>query len=279
MKLLISLSIILTSLSSQAYIPKLRTIIKNVSDKRSERSSLLTREVLFKTSNDKILINEKWYIKDDKNILIIAEAPGFKYISLHKEGKRYRLNSRKQVVSLETDTNFYMPLFFSSDPNSIAEFLVKLEVANSSILQKPESNFSLEEIKHEPEENVRLTRHEDKITYGIGKAMPKDSNQPTNQVWIVQDQFQVLKLRNQDFVVLAKDYEKYRNSFWFPKKINLLWDDFSVESSTVKLEPLTVGPKTKKKFEFSYLQEFEIPEMDPSNKSLTEIEKFYLKFR
>lgn len=279
MKTILILSILFSSLSLNAYIPKLRTIVKNISEKRSDRSSLLTRELIFKTNNDKILINEKWYIKDESNILIVAEAPGFKYIAIHKDGKRYRLNSKKQVVSANTDTNFFMPLFLSSDPNFIAKYFVRMGIVNSSILTKPETVFTLDEVKHIPEENIRLSRHNDKITYGIGKPMAKDSNQVTNQVWVIQDLFEIYKLRHSDFIVNAENYSKYRNGFWFPKKILLNWSDYSVEASTLKLEPLTVGPKTKKKFEFSYLQDIKVPEEDLDNPSLVAIKKFYLKFR
>lgn len=263
-----------------AYIPKLRTIIKNVSETRSDKSYLLTRELLFKGEAEKYVVVEKWYIKDDSNIYLEATAPSFKYSALFKDGKRYRLNDAGQVVAKDTDPNFYMKAFLSADPNTIGKYLVSLGVAPSKILDKQEPVFDLEQVNYEPEEGVRLTRLSGLVTYGIGSPMPKDSNTPTKHVWIIQDRFLVAKIRGEGQVVEAKDYKQFKGRFWFPKKISVKWQDIDVEAATINLEPITVGPVTKKKFEFDYLKESVNNQNSATvNEQLAKIETFYKLFR
>lgn len=272
-------TIVLFSLSAEAYIPKLRTIVQNMAEKRASRSSLLSTEVVFKTKDDKIVINEKWYIKDSENILLVATGPGFKYISLHKDGKRYRQNKKGQIVSATQEAPFYMPAFVSSDPNVLAQYFVDIKVADARLMKKLETQYKLEEIVHKPEENIRLTRLDGKTHYGVGIPMPKNSNIATSQVWILQDQFLLSKIRFDNYVITAEDYTKYKQGFWFPKKISTQWLELTAEAATISLEALTVGPKTKKKFQLSFLQEEKTNFEYEENPTYAEIEKFYLRFR
>lgn len=250
-----------------------------MADKRASSSSLLTKEVVFSTENDKLVVNEKWYIQDDNNILLIAEGPSFRFISLHRDGKRYRLNEAGQVLSSDDDTNFFQSFFVNSDPNSLAKYLVSLNVASPDILKKEEPVFKLEDIKLESSDSVRLTRLNGVVNYGIGTPMPANSNSPTPQVWVVQDLFHVSKLRGEDFVVEASKFEKHRRGFWYPQKMSVKWGELGIEASTLKLVGINIGPNTKKKFSFDYLKSNKPIFATEENATLQKIQSFYLKFR
>ena len=276
----ISLLIIsfLMSQSALAYIPHLRTILKNTAEKRADSAMFFEKEVIFKTADDKILIKEKWYVKNDSQIYIEASGPGFDLKLLHKDGYRYRVSPEGKLLSSKESLQFYGPLFFSNDPNYLAKYFVEMGLADSSILRPVKPIYKLEDIQHTEDPNVRLTRLAGKVTYGIGPVTPKDSPELKPQVWLEQDLFHLLKLRAQDFVVEAENFNNFARGMHYPKRIRIKTPDIEIEENTFKVSRINVGPKTKKKFKTENLKASP-SKIDSTQQSLRLLENFYLQYR
>ena len=262
-----------------AYIPKTITVLKNIAETRTDSSLRIKKEIIFQTENDKYLVKETWYIKDSENFYIKATGPGFSFEALHQNGQRYRRNSEGQLLKSQDDVNFFMPLFVSNDANLIANYLIRSEILLPKVLQKPRALHKMEEIKYSPEERIRLTRKDGIVHFGLGEPTPVDSNSPKAQAWVLQNDFFITKLRQEEFSVEANAYKKYARSISYPEKMILKGDLFNVEIQTLDIDRISVGKNTKEKFEVNKLTNQAAQQSLVENPTIESVRKFYLKFR
>ena len=137
----------------------------------------------------------------------------------------------------------------------------------------------MEEIKYSPEERIRLTRKDGIVHFGLGEPTPVDSNSPKAQAWVLQNDFFITKLRQEEFSVEANAYKKYARSISYPEKMILKWDLFNVEMQTLDIDRINVGKNTKEKFEVNKLSNQAAQQSLVENPTIESVRKFYLKFR
>lgn len=272
----------LTGETCFAYIPKIQTVLKNIASQRNDQPLRIRKEVRIKTSDDQFLVEETWWVKPDENtILIEARGPGFQYQALHQNSLRFRKNEQNQLLQSRTSPAFFAPLLLSHDPNVLASYLVSAKILLPQILQRSKPVYSIGDIQYPSESYIRLTRKEGVVHFGLGPLDPATETELRSpHLWVLQDNFQISKMRQDDFVIELSNYKKFDRSLDYPEKTLLRWGLADVSIQTLSIETIQVGPKTKEKFLTKNLvAKAKVSDEATRNPTLNLVDEFYQKFR
>lgn len=269
----------LLSIPAFAYIPQIRTILDKTVRSHGSGSYQIKQEILFQTDNKKLRITENWTIKDSDEYLLHVTGPNLEMNFLYIKNKRYLLGADNKLVTNSKNPNMIEDIFFTRELSRLTGFMVANEMAGSHILKDKAKSYKLEDIKTEEEPNIRLTRLDGLITYGISKIEEKGEDIQIPSIWIEQDVFRIKKIRlKNSFEITADQYKKHSRGFWWPSYRKVNWDNNSVEIRHLKTAGILVGNKTKTEFQTANLKKKKYQwELVPEFSDI--VKSFYNNFR
>ena len=227
-----------------AYIPPTRMILQRTSENAGSGVYAIEQEVQFTSGQDSFFVKETWLVENDHSMRLTVTGTKdlkdqFKMQYVYAGGLRWNLGSGRESKRMNED--FLEKYFHFRTSEHLATAMMQIKILPPNALAKKPLPKTVDLIKYEPEEFVRLSRTGGTINYAYGLPSAVDSN-PNAGLWIEQDQFLIRKLRLPSQVeVTAENYNAYARGLNFPKVRTVRWGQNTV---TIRLIGVTTRPKT-----------------------------------
>lgn len=251
----------LISISVQAYILPLDTILNKTAHQAGASIIEVLQNVVIQDEGKDYIIHEKWLIEGDKNLRLTATGTGELKDKIHisylyNSKKRSEVVGKNKIVK-EVSPEFFEKLIVIKTAESYRAYLKDLNIVNK----------------------VRLSRAAGTINFAIGTPSSAEALSP--QLWIDQELFHLNKIRFSTEADVEfskfKDYGKEDAPLQYPLKKVVSWS-----GNTVGINVTEVFPKTTATIKHFYPDTL----TDPSEIQSTghdsldkKIKEFYERFR
>lgn len=281
MKMLIFL---LTLVGSQAfaYIPDYQLIMSRLAENHGRGYYKITQDVVFPADPEPLTIQETWIVSGDEEMAVSLKGKGalkdlVSGIIVYKNNKKYFRNSG--LKSARQTTDFLEPLFHFRYSKKMKPRLVAMKIAPAESLQG-RALFEGDDPKQFPTQNfLRLSRSGGFVSYAIGVPTPVDQAKENPGLWIEQDRFHVRKARTASAAtVIAANYTRYPNKFWFPKTRQFTWETHSVQTLVNSITALPRNSNSAGLVDTKRIAN-ESPEAEMKLPNQEVIRDFYKRFR
>jgi hypothetical protein len=255
------------SFFSNAYIPKLSTILARVAGNNGGQNGLIIhRSVFFK--DDNLASTETWYISHADAMKVVVtgkntDQTNWSFELLYKNGKRQTVTTTGETKTFPMSPEFYEQLLHYRSARALQGRLESLQ-----ILPKNASSAN-------PTSYVSLDRYRGGIVYKFGAQELKNA-QPPPSLLIEQDSFVPRKLRigsqlEIEFTDTTElDTENEKSAIKQPTQQTILWKNTTVVAKITSMEK---APQSK----ISTHLKFETKQVVmPANENIKE---FYSRFR
>lgn len=225
-----------------AYIPPTRMILERTSESAGSGIYAIEQEVQFTSAQDSFFVKENWLVENDHSMRLTVTGTKdlkdhFKMQYVYAGGLRWNLGAGRESKRMNED--FIEKYFHFRTTEHLATALMQLKILPANALAKKAMPKTVDLIKYEPEDYVRLSRTGGTTNYAYGTPSPADSNLNPG-IWIEQDQFLIRKLRLPSQVeVTAENYTLFARGLNLPKIRTVRWGQNSV---TIRLIGVTSRP-------------------------------------
>lgn len=302
--LLLLFSTLFFSTGALSYVPDTEMILKKNTRLNSGGGFRMIFRTQWGSGPEALLFEEKWTFKHSDMMRVqihgLSEAnKEFIRDYVYQDGRRYRINEKNELVYMPIEVDHFERFFHFQTENSASEYLKKAQIilplAEEPIESKKEDENAEEQTDeqknnktagskfiHKQDPNLRLGRAQGTVAYVFGRPTPAEQKTLLPGLWIEQDRFRILKLRlPSNLEIVAKDY-KTLGKRTFPGVRTVKWQNHQITISTLSIERILVGPKTR---------QFLSPEsLKPSKKNSSEdgasptlgmavMSEFYQRFR
>lgn len=263
-----------------AYIPPVRMILERTAENAGSGSYTIVQEVSFPNGLESLTLRETWEI--DRNRAMKVTVSGVRDLQtklraqmVYTGGQRWAMDRSGRRGSQALPQEFTESFFHWRDLNTAASQLQSLRLIPISLLQKPTPPRRIEEIRHTPEEGVRLSRTGGTIAWAIGAPSRPGSETKEAGLWIEQDQFLIRKIRFPSSAeILADDYSSYARGLQFPRNRSVQWDQNSVSIRLISVN--SRGPTAVTANAVEVTPQWDALNGQPAQKA---VEEFYSRFR
>jgi hypothetical protein len=253
--------LLLTSVSSWAYIPDYSMIISRTADQHGKGTYWIEQDVTFKRETESYTVKESWLVVNENALKVTLEGKGnlrglVQGTILFQGAQKYFLDGESsQIRTQKLGEDWMEPLF---------------HFRSSKYLQSRMSAMGI----RDPHQKVRLTRAGGGIAWAIG-GDPAQAGQP--MLWLEQDQFVIRKLRSADQTLLrANDYVKFDEGLWFPRQRIYSFGNYTIEIQTTRVKHLDKRRPDDKSMKTASLvpkkDGLKLPDVDG-------LKEFYSRFR
>ncbi|MBC7371612.1 MAG: hypothetical protein H7326_08610 [Bdellovibrionaceae bacterium] len=225
-----------------AYIPPTRMILQRTSENAGSGIYAIEQEVQFTSAQDSFFVKETWLVENDHSMRLTVTGTKdlkdqFKMQYVYAGGLRWNLGAGRESKRMNED--FLEKYFHFRTTEHLATAMMQLKILPANALGKKVLPKTVDLIKYEPEDFVRLSRTGGTTNYAYGLPSAVDAN-PNPGLWIEQDQFLIRKLRLPSQVeVTAENYNAYARGLNFPKVRTVRWGQNTV---TIRLIGVTSRP-------------------------------------
>lgn len=253
------------SVSAQAYIPKLNTILsKMTANNGGTKAWVLKRTVTLKEDN--VVAQETWTVANADLMKLRAEGTNsdgsaWSVEILYKGGRRHTTTSEGNTQVFPLSAEFFEPLIHYRSSRALMSRLSAFQILPPTVSGDTTSPTY-----------VNLDRYKGGVAYMLGALDSKNTLQPP-RLWVEQDSFLIRKLRLGSQVEVEfdsyKDFEE--GKIKQPELQTVFWKNTTVlvqNTSTQLLEP--------KKAEAALQIQKGLRAVLPDNANLKE---FYSRFR
>lgn len=266
--------------TAHAYIPPTRMIIERTADNAGSGSYTIEQEVQFSNGTDLLTVRETWEVDRDRAMKVTVSGvrdlkDRVRAQILYAGGQKWSLSPGGKRESSRIPADFTERLFHWRDLNTAAAQLTAMRLVSPQALQKKTLPRKSEDIRHTPEEGVRLARTGGVIAWAFGNPSSPTSEQREPGLWIEQDQFVIRKIRYPSLAEMtAEQYSSYPRGLQLPKVRTLQWG-----AQTVTIRLLSVngrGPAALSTGALEITPRWDGLTGQPAQKT---VEEFYSRFR
>lgn len=265
---------------AQAYIPPTRMIFERTADNSGSGSYTIEQEVQFPNGTDLLSLKEVWEVDRDRGFKVTVSGlrdlkDKIRFQFIYAGGQKWSLSASGKRQSGAIPAEFTERLFHWRDLATAAHQMTSLGFVPSSLFQKKSLPKKSEEIRHTPEEGVRLARTGGTVAWAFGRASSPTSDRREPGIWIEQDQFRILKVRFPSLAEMsAEQYQAYARGLQLPKTRIIQWSD---NIATIRL--LGVNGKGPQTISLQSLELSSRTEGLMGQPAQQAIEEFYSRFR
>ena len=227
----------------EAYIPSSKMILDRVTENALKMPLYVEQEVTIVSGDQSVTLKEHWLFDSDSSVRLIVKGEKdlknqIAFQNLYTENQKTTTlsgilqSSRKPKPLLEK-------IFFIKSSDGLAKFLIQQgivgeEINNSNNFKKITQGSNVK-FQYQPEAFLRLGRLGGGVSYIMG--YPPKVEGSTAALWIEQDQFNILKIRNAQGEELRADRPTVfsRGARW-PKDMSYSWGS-SGSSSQAQVQP------------------------------------------
>lgn len=233
--------------TSSAYIPRTKTIVKKMSRNNGRREYKLVREVVLESKEQKIKAREVWTISHGDRMKVEVSSMDsnnpWNFAIVYSRKDRKTLSSNKALKSFKKSPDFFEPLFHDRSHRSLLRRMVAYKFLPTWIESTKAPAFEEGKTTMTPEPFISLAPMEGTVNYAIGAASNSEGGNGQTQLFVEQDSFLIKKgrLRSQAEFVNSR-YQSFVGGLKLPGDQRINWND-----KIAKIKLLTVErTKTKK---------------------------------
>lgn len=268
---------LILSLIAGAAIPSGRMIVQRTVDNAGTGSYVIEQEVQFPNGTESFALKEVWVVENDRSMRVTVTPLRDPKDSVHIQilyagGRRWIMkNGKRDDGSIPAD--FAERPFHFRTPEAMGRWLSQNKIAPANALAKKPLPRRLEDIKHAPEDFLRLARVDGVIAWAFGSpSSPKGD--PLPGLWIEQDVFLIRKIRFPSGAeISAEDYSSYARGLHFPRARTIRWG-----ANSVSLRVLSVAGRAPAIPLSSLDTSWKVQGLE-GQPAQTLIEEFYTRFR
>lgn len=271
---------------SLAYIPQSSTIISRTVRNHGKGGYLVEQEVSFHTTNEPLVLRERWWVENGEHMRLTVsgtsaapqkQAEPIRFESLYSKGQRSALdvNGGRELSTSPAPAEFIESFFHERTSASFMQSLLHAHIVPASFVHERIKPTKLEQIRHIPEPQVRLSRVAGVVAWVFGEPSPVDGK-ANPEVWIEQDAFVLRRLRFPSEAELSTDrISNYPNGLKFPRERTLTWDNNTVTIRVLSIKSVQAAQLEKVLEPSAFARSARaahLPEM-------TQVREFYSRFR
>lgn len=261
-----------------ASIPPTRMIFQRTSENAGSGAYTIEQEVQIPNGAEPLLLKETWIVAGDRSMKVTVTPlrdpkDSVKIQIAYVDGQRWILKDGKRVGG-PVPLDFAERPFHLRTPEAAVALFSSMKIVPARAIDKKALPRKSDDIKHVPEDFVRLARSSGVITWAFGPpASPGSSVKPPG-LWIEQDQFVIRKIRfPSEAEITADSYTPYARGLHFPKERTVRWG-----ANTVSIRVLSVGSKASTANLSSLDSSWKVQGLDQQPAAAV-IEEFYTRFR
>lgn len=254
---------LLFPLFSEAYIPKLSTILGRIATNNGANNGLvIQRSVFFK--DDNVACNETWYISNADAMKVVvsgknADNSDWSFELLYKNGKRSTMTTSGETKTFALSPEFFEQLMHYRSARALQSRLENYQIIPTNAGSANSTSF------------VSLDRYRGGVVYKFGAQETKNA-QPPPVLFIEQDSFvpRRLRLGSQIEVEFSDTSELDEGAIKQPTQQTILWKNTTVVTKITSMEKVAPS-KTASHLKFEN-KKVKMPENE-------NIKEFYSRFR
>lgn len=266
---------------SFAYIPSARMILEKAAEGSLKSPLYIEQQVHLSSGNLNLYLKEQWLIENENNMKLIVKGDRdlndqIQFQTSFNDNQKFS-NFLGATQGIRMNQPLFEKLFFIKNPENLKRFLIQEGIVGQDIFQS--ENFKKipgnNGFQYQPEPMTRLGRLGGKVAYVISNPQILDSNNPG--IWIEQDAFQIMKIRNSlgaEFRV-DKLTTFSKGARWY-KTLELLWGKSSSRAQITVTSVKSVDSNHRSLFQKK--AEIRTTEFD-RNSAKSLVEEFYQTFR
>jgi hypothetical protein len=255
--------VLLFPTASNAYIPKLGTILSRIAGNNGATNGLIIqRSVFFK--DDNLACNETWYVANADALKVVvtgknADQSDWTFEILYKNGKRSSITTNGETKTFPLSPEFFEQLMHYRSARALQSRLESMQILPSNSTSANAASY------------VHLDRYRGGVVYRFGAQETKNA-QPPPQLLIEQDSFLPKKVRlgSQIEVEFAETVEIDEGAIKQPAQQTILWKNTTVVTKITSLEKAVQNKLASQM------------KLDPKKSKMPEnenIKEFYSRFR
>jgi hypothetical protein len=240
--------ILLSTVGARAYIPSSRMILDRVVEKSLQTPLFVEQMVTLTSSDQTVTVKEQWLFDSDNSIRLVVRGEKdlkdqINFQNLYTESqKTSSLGGLLQNQKLPS--SLFERMFFIKSTDLMMKFLVQQGIAGEEIFRS--QNFRKvggnSGFQYQPEPFLRLARMAGGVAYVFGPA-PK-AGAATAGLWVEQDQFNLLKIRNGTGDELRVDKPTtFARAVRWPKNLTYAWGKSQAQVQVVNVRLAEVAQR------------------------------------
>ncbi len=277
-----SMILFFVALPVWAYIPEYSMIASRAAEQHGKGSYIIEQDVTIKKEAEAFVVRETWIVNGENSMRLTIEGRGpLKGLvsgTILFDGNGKTFYDGTSVRSQKLGEEWLEPLFHFRNSRYFRSRLVNLKVAPQESLKDRSplpSDVEPKDLKYEPPSFIRLARVGGAVAWAIGLNPAGGGESPT--LWLEQDQFVLRKYKSLNQVIMsAGDYNKYDETFFYPRSRTYQFSGFTVTIQTVKVQPATKPAGKDARFQNATLaankETLRLPDVDG-------LRDFFLRFR
>ena len=269
-------------LPTQAYIPSYWHTISRTAANHGRGLYLIDQEVALTRANEPpLIVREQWLVRNGKEMRLRAQGRRglegkLDLTHIYSDSEKTFIDAQGKKKTLKISSDWFESFFHFRTPEGINPQMLTLKMIPQEALKRPTSVDSLEDIKYEPQNFIRLGRSQGAISYAIGE--PSKKNQLKPGLWIQQDAFTISKIRlPSQAEISAKDYREHKKNLWLPKQRKLTWNNNRAHFRILSVK--TLGSQKRNRLKPKNLNLRSEPHLAKKMPDHPLLREFYEKFR
>lgn len=259
---------------AMAYIPRVATIIKKMSNNSGHREYKIVREVTLLSKDQSHRVREVWTVAHGDRMKLevssLDESNPWKFAILYSKSNRKTMTQNKAVKTYKKSPDFVEPLFHDRYYKSLMKRLIGFKFIPEWVLRSEAPSYDDGQTKIVPEPFIQLAPMEGSVNYAIGARSNSQGGNNQTRLWVEQDSFVIKKGRvssGAEFV--NSDFQSYIGGLKLPNEQQISWGDRVAKIKMLAAERVTTG---KTFWQLSKEDSGQIP-------SAPLIKEFYSRFR
>lgn len=267
---------------ADAYIPKRQSIASRVARGHGKGAYVIEQDVQFRTGAEPLILRERWTIENGERMRLSVTAPQaakgaepIRFEVLYRDNKRLVTDIGTGVKTVPLAAEFLEGFFHERTGKVFLASLVRARIVPGSVMQEPPKLQKIEQIKHNPDPNVRLGRTAGVVAWIFGEPSPVEGKLNA-QAWVEQDAFNIRRIRFPSEAEVAADrISAYSNGLRFPRERTVTWGNNQVTIRVVSVRA-AVTANIARTLEPSVFTSSAKPGRLPE---LAQVREFYTRFR
>ena len=178
--------------ATYAYVPKFWHIMSRTAENHGRGIYRINQDVILLGEAEPLTLHETWTVESENSMRLDVTGRGklagaIQLTFIYDGTARYFVDKSGQKKAVRPSSDWHEPYFQFRFSKNIKPIMKAHNMIPASALERPGRLRSIEEIKHDPQDFVRLARVGGTVAYGIGTPTPANATENLPGLWIEQD--------------------------------------------------------------------------------------------
>ena len=261
---------------AEAYIPHSHTIVGRLVRNNGKGTYVIEQEVQFRTAGDPLTLRERWVVENGETMRLLVSSPSKAggepvYFEASYSGGRKSAPDAFTLQPAKSATlspEFAEGLFHARSTSGFLTALHRARIVPPGSLRDRPRFSKIEQVKYNPEPNVRLGRTSGVVTWIFGEATPVSAGKLSPAAWVEQDAFLLRRIRfPSEAEVTADRFASYANNLKLPRERTITWGNNSALIRVLSVRQTSQPPAREPGTKTTHLPD------------IAQVREFYSRFR